>query len=789
MMRIADDGKSLLMLDFEGMVGWLLLSRERETAVSTSRLCVCVHLSGGRYSNLKQFASWLHVAKDEKEAKYSLVTPVTTERVAVYLPADLIDWLITRGIFTSTEFILPAAAGFARFTKAWEDNFGQLTVGARSFRPPSTTTSKSASKHEDSKDQDSKHKDGKDQEDTSLFFSEDDSARLEILGVLASDDFRRAVGHAIAWMPDHHKQFIEWHDQRPALIKERAPGFTRSSAPFRSARIGGSAVFEADTYNACTLDASHTCLLRRANERSGVRAGLVVFVSGDAPLRLMESAFFARLHKQQTSEHLVAAASGFYYKQQFGIAYEVCRRGTLESFLVAPFDEIQTLGWFVDILHGLSFLHESKISHNNICLGSLYVDIQDDGNDIIRIGGFERATSSSALDEASAGTQGAVITLHTKAFIADVLDVKSRCAFFWAALCLCVCLSVWVLISVCLGDHDRRCRMVRLASEEQVVAAFQRSQAATVRAICKHNDAESAEKSLLLRLAEKQSIHGSTRSSGDHAPSGTLTSVLDVFRGLRADRQALERTLGSTSSGKRTGKHMTPAWFDDKLTMTLRIARALADVHARSSTALHQRVHRDVAARNVLVDDQGRFVMAALDGDQAIRRCGTVDSKVPTELWAAPEAVVSGIFTPQSDVWSFGVCVWEILNECERIPFSGTAWDSKTLDALRQQCQARSGPLWLGSSLPADCPRKLRDLLFQCWHFDPKDRPVMRAIVTQVWHACARWPRACGGLTYVFPCDPTAAGANGECLDVCAGRVRRGPSDSAARVPKCPDQP
>ncbi|KAF6773426.1 hypothetical protein AHF37_08410, partial [Paragonimus kellicotti] len=86
-----------------------------------------------------------------------------------------------------------------------------------------------------------------------------------------------------------------------------------------------------------------------------------------------------------------------------------------------------------------------------------------------------------------------------------------------------------------------------------------------------------------------------------------------------------------------------------------------------------QLVHRDLAARNCLVDSSltvkiADFGLARfLDGSEYYRKHG--QARLPIR-WMSPEALSSAYFTLKSDVWSYGVVLWEIVTYAA-LPYSG----------------------------------------------------------------------------------------------------------------------
>ncbi|XP_016403611.1 focal adhesion kinase 1-like, partial [Sinocyclocheilus rhinocerous] len=85
--------------------------------------------------------------------------------------------------------------------------------------------------------------------------------------------------------------------------------------------------------------------------------------------------------------------------------------------------------------------------------------------------------------------------------------------------------------------------------------------------------------------------------------------------------------------------------------------------------------------------------------------------KLPIK-WMAPESINFRRFTSASDVWMFGVCMWEILMYGVK-PFQGV----KNNDVI--------GRIENGERLamPPNCPPTLYSLMTKCWAYDPSKRP------------------------------------------------------------------
>nr|CAI5832845.1 unnamed protein product [Callosobruchus analis] len=131
-------------------------------------------------------------------------------------------------------------------------------------------------------------------------------------------------------------------------------------------------------------------------------------------------------------------------------------------------------------------------------------------------------------------------------------------------------------------------------------------------------------------------------------------------------------------------------------------------------------VHRDIAARNVLVSTDKCVKLADfglsrwMGDDQSYYKASK--GKLPVK-WMSPESINFRRFTTASDVWMFGVCIWEILMYGVK-PFQGV----KNNDVI--------GKIENGErlALPPNCPPRLYSLMSQCWSYEPSKRPSFKDI-------------------------------------------------------------
>uniref|UniRef100_A0A6I8PDT4 Tyrosine-protein kinase receptor n=1 Tax=Ornithorhynchus anatinus TaxID=9258 RepID=A0A6I8PDT4_ORNAN len=135
-------------------------------------------------------------------------------------------------------------------------------------------------------------------------------------------------------------------------------------------------------------------------------------------------------------------------------------------------------------------------------------------------------------------------------------------------------------------------------------------------------------------------------------------------------------------------------------------------------------VHRDLAARNCMVSQDftvkiGDFGMTRdIYETDYYRRGGK--GLLPVR-WMAPESLKDGIFSTQSDVWSFGVVLWEIVTLAEQ-PYQGLS-NEQVLRFVMD-----SGVL----GEPDHCPPQLQELMHRCWLQNPRLRPTFVQILDSI---------------------------------------------------------
>nr|GEX41154.1 serine/threonine-protein kinase HT1-like [Tanacetum cinerariifolium] len=150
--------------------------------------------------------------------------------------------------------------------------------------------------------------------------------------------------------------------------------------------------------------------------------------------------------------------------------------------------------------------------------------------------------------------------------------------------------------------------------------------------------------------------------------------------------------------------------------MALDLSRGLSYLHSQKI------VHRDVKTENMLLD-KTRTVKIADFGVARVEASNPNDmtGETGTLGYMAPEVLNGNPYNRKCDVYSFGICLWEIY--CCDMPYPDLSFSEVTSAVVRQN---------LRPEIPRCCPSSLANVMKRCWDANPDKRPEMDEVVTML---------------------------------------------------------
>ncbi|ELU07736.1 hypothetical protein CAPTEDRAFT_42843, partial [Capitella teleta] len=149
-------------------------------------------------------------------------------------------------------------------------------------------------------------------------------------------------------------------------------------------------------------------------------------------------------------------------------------------------------------------------------------------------------------------------------------------------------------------------------------------------------------------------------------------------------------------------------------------------------------IHRDIAARNCLLTTKGPRRVAKIADFGMARDIYRADyyrkggkAMLPVK-WMPPEAFLDGIFTSKTDVWSFGILLWEVFS-LGYMPYPGRG------NQEVMQLVTAGGRL----EPPKECPSCVYHVMSLCWHGIPERRPTFTSVISRL-KKCAESPEVVG---------------------------------------------
>ncbi|XP_078388515.1 tyrosine-protein kinase Fes/Fps isoform X2 [Cetorhinus maximus] len=142
-------------------------------------------------------------------------------------------------------------------------------------------------------------------------------------------------------------------------------------------------------------------------------------------------------------------------------------------------------------------------------------------------------------------------------------------------------------------------------------------------------------------------------------------------------------------------------------------------------------IHRDLAARNCLVSEKNvlkisDFGMSREEEDGVYSSTGGM-KQIPIK-WTAPEALNYGRFTTESDIWSYGILLWETFT------LGSTPYPTMTNQQTREEVEQG-----YRLSAPESCPEEIYSIMCRCWQYDPKKRPSFSIVHQELLTIRKKW--------------------------------------------------
>lgn len=234
--------------------------------------------------------------------------------------------------------------------------------------------------------------------------------------------------------------------------------------------------------------------------------------------------------------------------------------------------------------------------------------------------------------------------------------------------------------------------------------------------------------------------------------SGISSETSSTYLEMRPSRLAELPTVESSEDLVCEESGDWPLDIDDLLRFSFQVAQGL-DFLARKNC-----IHRDVAARNVLLTSRREAKICDFGLARDIMNDSNYvvkgNARLPVK-WMAPESIFDCVYTVQSDVWSYGILLWEIFS-LGKSPYPSMAVDTRFYKMVKRGYQM---------SQPDFAPPEIYGIMKMCWNLEPTERPTFSKICHMIQRLLGDQPEQ-GQLMYQNVQEQVTEGEGcDECFD------------------------
>ncbi|XP_048350589.1 vascular endothelial growth factor receptor 1 isoform X2 [Sphaerodactylus townsendi] len=162
-----------------------------------------------------------------------------------------------------------------------------------------------------------------------------------------------------------------------------------------------------------------------------------------------------------------------------------------------------------------------------------------------------------------------------------------------------------------------------------------------------------------------------------------------------------------------------PLTMEDLISYSFQVARGMEFLSSQKC------LHRDLAARNILLSENNVVKICDFGLARDIYKNPDYvrkgDARLPLK-WMAPESIFDKIYSTKSDVWSYGVLLWEIFS-LGASPYPGVQIDEDFFSKLKEGVRMKA---------PDFATAETYEIMLDCWQSDPNERPRFSELVKKL---------------------------------------------------------